>query len=82
MGLAFTPQANFRNMCHEEVWIDRVKQKTFVEVNEEGTEASAVTVVKMKRGGIVNILFNRPFFLAIRDNTTGLILFMGSIIKP
>jgi serpin B len=83
MGIAFSPGANFENMCLGSAFIDWVKHKSFVEVNEEGTEASAATIVKMKRGGGPRtIVFNRPFFFAIRDNETGAILFMGSVVDP
>jgi serpin B len=53
-----------------------------VEVNEEGTEAAAVTGVSMTRGIPDEMIVNRPFFLVIRDNQTGTILFMGSIVEP
>ncbi len=82
MGIAFTSRANFEKMCTGPAFIDYVAHKSFVDVNEEGTEAAAVTVVKMKRGGHQTLVFDRPFFLAIRDNVTGAILFMGFIIEP
>lgn len=81
MGVAFGSGANFENMCSGGAFIDYVKHKTFVEVNEEGTEAAATTVVKMKKGGPI-LYVNRPFFCAIRDNKTGAVLFMGSIVNP
>jgi len=82
MGIAFTSRANFEKMCTGPAFIDYVAHKSFVDVNEEGTEAAAVTIVKMKRGGHQALVFDRPFFLAIRDNLTGAILFMGFIIEP
>lgn len=82
MGIAFAGGADFSNMCSGDAYIDEVIHKTFVDVNEEGTEASAVTVVKMKRGGQTVLVFDRPFFCAIKDNVTGAILFMGFIIQP
>lgn len=88
MGVAFDRlRANFAGLSDERTKIDRVKHKTFVEVNEEGTEAAAATSV-----GIVavsapvdepfNLVVDRPFFCAIRDNQTGSVLFMGSIVNP
>jgi serpin B len=67
--------------------IDEVKHKTFVEVNEEGTEAAAVTSIGMMRTSMMpqrsfNMVVDRPFFCAIRDNQTGALLFMGSIVDP
>lgn len=82
MGIAFTSRANFEKMCSGGAFIDEVIHKTFVDINEEGTEAAAVIVVKMKRGGLMSVVFDRPFFFAIRDNVTGAILFMGFIIEP
>ena len=89
MEVAFQDRANFSNMSAKEVQIDEVKHKTFVEVNEEGTEAAAVTSVGIRATAAVPIeeppfkmLVDRPFFCAIRDNQTGTILFMGSIVDP
>jgi serpin B len=67
--------------------IDEVKHKTFVEVNEEGTEAAAVTSIGMVRLTMApqrnfSMIVDRPFFCAIRDNQTGALLFMGAIIDP
>jgi len=89
MEVAFQDRANFSNMTSQEVQIDEVKHKTFVEVNEEGTEAAAVTSVGIRATSALPIeeppfkmLVDRPFFCAIRDNQTGTILFMGSIVDP
>jgi serpin B len=67
--------------------IDEVRHKTFVEVNEEGTEAAAVTAVTMMRASFVSkrrfrMVVDRPFFCAITDNQSGAILFMGAIVEP
>ncbi len=64
-----------------------VKQKTFVEVNEEGTEAAAVTSVGMEvtsvgPGSPMQFRADRPFLYLIRERSTGAILFMGRIDKP
>ncbi|MCH7520435.1 MAG: serpin family protein [Candidatus Marinimicrobia bacterium] len=69
-------------------WIDKVIHKTFVEVNEEGTEAAAATLVeihtKSAGGGGVPRLFriDRPFIFVIRERTSGAMLFMGKIVEP
>lgn len=76
-------KTDFSPMTDSPVEVGSVKHKTFVEVNEEGTEAAAVTVIELdrsSRGFEMNV--NRPFFCAIRDNTTGTILFMGTIVDP
>ena len=66
-------------------WIQRVDQKTLLEVNEEGTVAAAVTSGK---GGVEPIsappdfIADHPFFFAIRDNQTETVLFMGVVVDP
>ena len=63
--------------------------KTFIEVDEEGTEAAAVTSVTMSitsagGGGDSSIQFraDHPFIYVIREKTTGAIMFMGEIGEP
>jgi len=84
MGIAFGPGADFSAMTDAGVFIVKVKQKTYVKVNEEGTEAAAVTVVAMGKGGggAPPFVVDRPFFFVIRDDKSGLILFMGQIVDP
>ncbi|WP_375513484.1 serpin family protein [uncultured Nostoc sp.] len=88
MEEAFSNKANFSGMGTN-FHISEVKHKTFVEVNEEGTEAAAVTSVGISALAVVSMpqppfrmIVDRPFFCAIRDNQTGRVLFMGSIIEP
>jgi len=66
-----------------------VKHKTFADVNEEGTEAAAATSVEMSVTSVMRnppktfrMIVDHPFFCAIRDNRTGSVLFMGSIVDP
>lgn len=88
MGDAFTRQANFSGISQIPTQIDEVKHKTFVEVNEEGTEAAAVTSIGIRATAAIpmdepfQMKVDRPFFCAIRDNQTGSVLFMGSIADP
>lgn len=88
LGIAFDRnRADFRNMINgrDNVFISKVEHKTFAEINEEGTEAAAITSLTF---GVTcvrdefNMVVDRPFFLAIRDNRTGTILFMGSVVDP
>jgi len=66
--------------------IDLVKHKTFVEVNEEGTEAAASTSVGIVATSLppepFALTVDRPFFCAIRDERTGTLLFLGAIVDP
>jgi serine protease inhibitor len=60
-----------------------VKHKSFVEVNEEGTEAAAVTSVTIVETSMpVEFRVDRPFLFAIREQFSGTILFMGKIVLP
>ncbi|MEH2319164.1 serpin family protein [Nostoc sp.] len=87
MEEAFSDKANFSGMG-KNFQISGVEHKTFVEVNEEGTEAAAVTSVIVGATAFeqepvpFRMIVDRPFFCAIRDNQTGSVLFMGSIIDP
>jgi len=91
MGVAFDSYlADFSNLYKgpEQLWIGRVFHKTFVEVDEEGTEAAAVTLVGIIRttdsGGDHGFMMkvNRPFIFLIREKNSDCILFMGKIINP
>ncbi len=86
MGIAFSPGADFSKMYQGGgVWIDEVKHKTFVEVNEEGTEAAAVTVVVMTCSWpptYSGFRADRPFVFVIRESDSGSILFIGKIVDP
>lgn len=86
MEVAFGDEADFSGIG-DNLSISEVKHKTFVEVNEEGTEAAAATSVTIAVTAApaqepFQMIVNRPFFCAIRDNQTGTILFMSSIIEP
>ncbi|MEK5391557.1 serpin family protein [Margalitia sp. FSL K6-0131] len=89
MKSAFTSDANFSKMVKETIpiQISEVKQKTFIDVNEKGTEAAAATSVTMTKASVPSgepfqMEVNRPFFFAIVDNNTTAILFMGAISDP
>lgn len=65
--------------------VSSVKHKAFIQVNEEGTEASAATVVEIVETSVpvVPVLrFDRPFTFVIHDTQNGAILFMGKLNKP
>jgi len=85
MGIAFDDLgADFTGMYEPGgIFIDRIIHKTFLEVDEEGTEAAAATVVDMGYTSIgLTMYVNRPFIFAIRENHSGTILFMGKIVEP
>lgn len=85
MGICFEPgQADFSKMNRDfDLFISQVKHKTFVEVDEEGTEAAAVTVVEIRltsTGSVMRV--DRPFVFVIRENQSNTLLFMGKIVAP
>ena len=89
MSVAFDPnQADFTKMHPGGgLFISEVKHKTFVEVNEEGTEAAAVTSVGIAMSALppplpFEIVVDRPFVFLIKENLSGAILFMGKIVEP
>lgn len=83
MGIAFTGGADFTGMRESGgLWIDEVKHKTFLEVNEEGTEAAAVTSVTMIESVPPLMRVDRPFVFMIRENHSQTLLFMGKIVEP
>jgi len=84
MGSAF---AGGFSGINPKLFISRVMHKAVIEVNEQGSEAAAVTVVEMTKGESpkpkpVEFIVNRPFFFTISDDRTGSILFMGKVIEP
>ncbi|MDE0016444.1 MAG: serpin family protein [Candidatus Poribacteria bacterium] len=89
MDIAFAPGlADFSQMADLEalgknLYIGEVLHKAVVEVNEEGTEATAVTSVGIRATSAPpTFMANRPFFFAIRDNQTKTVLFMGTVVDP
>ncbi len=88
MGVAFTRRADFAAMTDQPVAISQVKHKTVLEVNEEGTEAAAVTSIGVRTTSLepsrppFEMKVDRPFFMVIQEEGTGSILFMGNIYNP
>ncbi len=74
MNIAGEPHAPF---------ISDIYHKTFVEVNEEGTEAAAVTSVEVGENAMPSGFYaTRPFVFVIRDDRTGSVLFIGKVENP
>jgi serpin B len=89
MKTAFDPVgADFSGIAPQ-LFISAARQKTFVEVKEEGTEAAAVTGIAMETSAMMvpppnpfQMIVDRPFLFLIEDNQTGTILFMGVMFNP
>jgi serine protease inhibitor len=87
MARAFSDAADFSEISDVAgLAIDAVKQKTFIKVNEEGTEAAAVTSVSMRvtsvPAGPQVVRIDRPFLFALRERFSGTIFFVGLIGRP
>ena len=82
MNVAFTNSADFSSLAKKALKVGLVKQKTYVDFNESGTEAAAVTAIAMLETTALPIepkpfIADRPFLIAIRESGTGSILFLG-----
>jgi len=81
-------KANFRRLTPQKTYVSQILHSTRIKVNETGTEAAAVTVVYYPVPSVdytpaaFEFKADHPFFYAIHDETTGLILFMGTLINP
>ena len=87
MGIkdAFDAKADFSAMSDDDLFIGLLEQHTYIKVDEEGTEAAAVTVsgfiTSAGPGGGMRFHVNRPFAFIIKEKSTGTILFMGKVTK-
>lgn len=89
MGIttAFDGRAKFGGLSKEPSCVGVIRQKAYIEVNEEGTVAAAVTLIEPLLGSlnpspIIRIDVNRPFVYLIRHRASGLVLFIGRMMNP
>jgi len=74
---------DFTPMSPANPWLDTVVQKTYIRVDEEGTEAAAVTGGVMdESAGPPPLLVDRPFAFTVSDRETGTVLFLGTVHDP
>jgi serpin B len=81
---AFKPYlADLSGISDADIYVDFVKQNTYVDVNEEGTEAAAVTTIGIGEVSMpLSVMLDRPFIFAIRERMTNTLLFIGKIEHP
>ncbi|MBI4532863.1 MAG: serpin family protein [Candidatus Melainabacteria bacterium] len=92
MHLSFQPLAADFSGMHKPpppLYIGEATHKTYLTVDEEGTEAAAVTQISMLAGAMYHppserfkMVVDRPFLFSIQDDQTGTILFIGSVYEP
>jgi serpin B len=89
MGMldAFDPSlANLSGISDASIYVSFVKQNTFVEVDEKGTEAAAVTTIGIEVTSFPpqprEFVIDKPFVFAIRERTTNALLFIGQVVNP
>jgi serpin B len=86
MGIAFTDGADLTNIADASLLINEVTHQSFIETNEEGTEAAAVTIVDVGTTSVgpdpVTFNADHSFLYIIRETTTNTILFMGKVADP
>lgn len=83
--------ADFSGITATKTYISKVFHKTFLEMNEKGTEAAAATAVEMGKGMTMvrreteipfSMVCDRPYVIALRDSSNDSILFIGAIVDP
>lgn len=84
MVTPFSINADFSNMTGDQsLLIDSISHKAFLKIDEDGTEAAAVTVIASSDSNYnlntIDVDINRPFIIFIKDDETKQILFMGTI---
>ena len=82
----FTDGADFTRMSTRgrELYISQVKHKAYVDINEEGTEAAAVTSTGISVTSApmtTTMRVDRPFMFVIRERLSGTVLFMGKVVS-
>lgn len=84
----FGPSADFSGISSRSLFVSQIKHQAFVDVNEQGTEAAAVTTGVVALTAFRNqpppfeMIVDRPFIFAISDVSSRSVLFLGVVYKP
>ena len=86
MSVPFTDHADFTRMSSlgRNLYISQVRHKTYIDINEEGTEAAAVTStgISVTSAPISTTMrVDRPFVFVIRERLSGTVLFIGKVVS-
>jgi serine protease inhibitor len=89
MGVAFNKEGDFSGITRSPIYISDVEHKTYVKVDEKGTEAASSTAVVGRltsaivgSGKPFRMIVDHPFAFAIAEHETGAILFVGTVVDP
>ncbi|CAM8979276.1 unnamed protein product [Rhodiola kirilowii] len=73
----------------EDLYVSEIFHKSFIEVNEQGTEAAAVTaavcigiVCVRPIRKTIDFVADHPFLFVIREDTSGMVMFIGHVLNP
>jgi serine protease inhibitor len=82
MGIAYSGAADFTPLSAANPFLSTVQHKTYIKVDEKGTEAAAATGAAMQESAPPEFRVDRPFLFTISDTQTGAILFLGRVTNP
>ncbi|KAK1381826.1 Serine protease inhibitor (SERPIN) family protein [Heracleum sosnowskyi] len=88
--LPFNPIVGLREIVndHKPLFVSNIFHKSFIEIDEKGTQACAETVASLDfisyrvQRGRIDFVAGHPFLFVIRENTTGIVQFMGQMLNP
>lgn len=89
--LPFTGEGDLSEMVDsphgQDLYVSSIFHKSFIEVNEEGTEAAAASAAVIKLRGLlmdgpIDFVADHPFLFLIREDMTGVVLLIGSVLNP
>ncbi|CAI9118031.1 OLC1v1019533C1 [Oldenlandia corymbosa var. corymbosa] len=91
LGLVLPFEEGLTDMANQELRVSQIFHKSFIEINEKGTESAAATgAIMMSFCGagpiepppVVDFVADHPFLFLIREDINGSVLFMGTVVNP
>ncbi|CBI19584.3 unnamed protein product, partial [Vitis vinifera] len=87
LGLSYKQASKVLKGLGLDLYVSSIFHKSFIEVNEEGTEAAAASVGVVKLRGMlstdnIDFIADHPFLFVIREDMTGVVLFIGHVLNP